>query len=455
MLKKLDWWIKCLKDEGIYIWLDLHVQRYLKPGDRIDGFEEIAKGKSSADLKGFNYVNRSIAKAMKRFNEAYVNRINRYTATRYKDEPAIAAMLITNENDITHHFGNALLPDKNVPKHTALYMAQAEAFAAAHGLSKDKTWRSWEYGPSKLFLNDLEHRFNVEMMAHLRGQGVRVPIVTTSTWGLNPLSSLPALTAGNIIDVHSYGGVAELDKNPLYAANLMHWLAAAQVLDRPLSVTEWNVSPFPVPDRHAIPLYVAASASLQGWNAVLLYAYSKDSIPGPATASNWNAYNDPALIATLPAAALLYRQSHVHEATTTYVFSPSNEMLFNQPISPANSVALRTASEKGKLVLALPQTRELPWLEKSAIPAGAIIITDPNQSLVSSDAAETVSDSGELRRNWDQGTYTIDTPRTQAAMGWIGGKRLSLKDVEIAVTTRNATASIQTLDGKPISNRAS
>ncbi len=28
-LKNLDWWIKCLKDEGIYIWLDLHVQRHL------------------------------------------------------------------------------------------------------------------------------------------------------------------------------------------------------------------------------------------------------------------------------------------------------------------------------------------------------------------------------------------------------------------------------------------
>ena len=28
-LDNLDWWIKCLKDEGIYVWLDLHVQRAL------------------------------------------------------------------------------------------------------------------------------------------------------------------------------------------------------------------------------------------------------------------------------------------------------------------------------------------------------------------------------------------------------------------------------------------
>lgn len=451
MLEKLDWWIKCLKDEGIYVWLDLHVERQFKAGDEIEGFEEIRKGKPTADLRGYNYVNTTILQAMKRFNEAYVNRINLYTNTRYKDEPAIAAMLITNENDVTHHFGNALLPDKNVPKHNALYMAQAETFAAKHDLPKDKVWRSWEHGPSKLFLNALEHRFNVEMIGHLRGQGVKVPIVTTSTWG-NPLSSLPALTTGDIIDAHSYGGSGELEKNPVYAPNLVHWIAAAQVAGKPLSVTEWNVEPFPVPDRHTIPLYVAASASLQGWDALMQYAYAQVPLNAPGHPSNWHAFNDPALIATLPAAALLFRRGDVQEASTIYAFAPSKEQLFNQSISPQNAIALRTAAEKGKLVIALPQTRELPWLEESAIPAGATVITDSKQSLVSSDAAEVVSDTGELRRNWERGIFAIDTPRTQAAMGWIGGKKIGLADVDIAVSTRNATIAVQSLDENPISN---
>ena len=451
MLEKLDWWIKCLKDEGVYVWLDLHVQRNLKPGDEIDGFEEIAKGKPSADLKGFNYVNRRIADSMKQFNEAYVNRINLYTNTRYKDEPAIAAMLITNENDVTNHYGNALLPDKGVPKHNALYMTQADAFAAKHGLPKDKVWRSWEHGPSKLFLNDLEHRFNVEMIEYLRAQGVKVPIITTSTWGMNPLSSLPALTAGDTIDVHSYGRIGELEKNPIYAPSLVHWIAAAQVAGKPLSVTEWNVESFPVPDRHTIPLYVAASAALQGWDALMQYAYAQVPLNSPGHPSNWHAFNDPALVATLPAAALLYRRGDVQEASTIYAFAPTKQQLFNQSISPQNAVALRTAAEKGKLVIALPRTRELPWLEESAIPVGATVITDPKQSLVSSDAAEAVSDTGELRRDWNQGTYTINTPRTQVAMGWIGGKKISLADVDITAITRNATVAVQSLDGNPIS----
>src|SRR5206468_1733899 len=122
MLEKIDWWIKCLKDEGIYVWLDLHVGRTLSAGDRIEYFEEISKGAAVSELGGYNYVNASIVQAMKRFNEAYVKHTNVHTGLRYRDEPAIVAMLISNENDLTHHNGNALLPDKKVPGHTALYL---------------------------------------------------------------------------------------------------------------------------------------------------------------------------------------------------------------------------------------------------------------------------------------------------------------------------------------------
>lgn len=452
MLEKLDWWIKCLKDEGIYVWLDLHVGRQFKVGDGIEGFAEISKGKPTAELKGYNYVNASIQQAMKAFNEAYVNRSNAHTGLRYKEDPAIVAMLITNENDLTHHYGNALLPAKSVPQHSALYMSKAEAFAQSRGLPREKVWRSWEPGPSKLFLNDLEYRFGAEMIAHLRAQGVKIPVVTTSTWGASPLSSLPALTAGDIIDAHSYGGVGELEKNPVYAPGLVHWIAAAQIAGRPLSATEWNVEGFPVPDRHSVPLYVAASASHQGWKALMHYAYSQVALNSPGAPSNWAAFNDPAMLATLPAAALLYRRGDVREATDIYAYAPSSEQLFNQSVSPENAAGLRTAVEKGKLLIVLPHTKELPWLARSPIPEGARVIADPKHSVINVDAAEAISDTGELRRNWEKGTFVIDSPRSQAVTGWIGGMKINLADVSIGVITRNATVAVQSLSESPIRN---
>ncbi|WP_248914235.1 cellulase family glycosylhydrolase [Pseudomonas moorei] len=451
-LKKIDWWIKCLKDEGIYVWLDMHVERAVSAKDNIFGFEEMPKNsKNTADLKGYAYVNSTIQQAMKRFAESYLTHVNTYTGLAYKDDPAIAAILITNENDVTHHYGNALLPDKKVPKHNKVYMAEAEAFARQHNLSASQTWRSWEPGPSKLFLNDLEQRFNVDMIQYLRTLGVKVPIATTSSWGGNGLNSLPALTAGDVIDVHSYGGLGQLEKNPLTSEGIVNWIAAGQVVGKPLTVTEWNNEPFPTPDRHSLPLYMAGTASHQGWDALMQYAYSQEPLTGGwMTADNWHAYNDPALLATLPAAALLYRRGDVAPARTTYVFAPTPDTLFNQSISAANSALLRTAMEKGKLEIALPSTPELPWLQQSTIPGDAQVFHDPNQSLLDANASEATTDTGELKRNWKQGVYTINTPRTQAATGWIGGKSIALGKIEVNVKTANASVVVQSLDDTPV-----
>jgi len=453
MLEKLDWWIKCLKEEGIYVWLDLEDGRRFKAADDIYGFDEIRQGKPSAAVTGYSYINTSMQTAMKRFNEMYLNHHNRFTGLRYKDDPAIVAVLITNENDLTRHFGNALLPDKGVPKHTALYLLRAQDFAEQHALPRDEVWRAWEDGPSRLFLNDLEQRFDADMIAHLRALGVRTAIVTTSSWGMNALNSLPALTTSDIIDVHSYGGVGELERNPVFGANLVDWIAAAQIVARPLSVTEWGLDANDsfAADRHDIPLYLAAAAALQGWDALMLFAYSQEAFTEQrSTPSIYHAYNDPALLATLPAAALLYRQGHVRQAATTYVFAPSAAELFQHADSPANSVALRTAAARGRLLIAMPKVPELAWLEASAIPAGAKVIRDPREPQIAIDSTEAVSDSGELRRNWDAGVFTIDTPRTQAVMGWIGGRTWQLSDIEADVSTRNSAIAVQSLDGSPL-----
>jgi hypothetical protein len=329
-------------------------------------------------------------------------------------------------------------------------MAAAKTFAEQHDLSTNLTWRAWQHGPSKLFLNELEQRFNVVMIEHLRRIGIQVPIATTSSWGNNGLSSLPALTAGDVTDMHSYGGIGQLEKNPLTSASIPNWIGAGQVVGTPLTVTEWNNEPFPTPDRHSLPLYMAGTASHQGWDALMQYAYSQQRMNGWVSASNWHAYNDPALLATLPAAALLYRRGDVHEANTTYVFAPSAERLFNQPITAANSALLRTAMEKGKLQIAMPRTPELPWLQQSIIPSNAQVFHDPNQSLLEANAVDSTTDTGELSRNWQKGIYTINTPRTQAVTGWIGGESLSVGDLQIQVKTPNASVAVQSLDNTSV-----
>jgi hypothetical protein len=449
-LEKIDWWIKCLRDEGIYVFLGLHNERRFKPGDNIEHFSELLQPGVDGEVRGYNYVNPSIQAAMDRFAQQYLEHRNTHTGLRYIDDPAVVGVQITNENDFTHHFGNRLLPDKGVPRHTALFRAASDRFAAKHGLPVDRTWRTWEHGPSKLFVNDQEFTVHQAAAQKLRALGLRTTLSSTSAWGNGPLSSLPALLAGDVVDAHAYGFVGELERNPFFKPTLVHWLAAAHVAGRPLTVTEWNVESFPAPDRHAAPIYVAATAAHQGWDAMMLYAYGQGSLNDAGKPGNWDAFNDPALMVTNAAAALLFRQAHVREATSVYAYAPSAEQLFNQEVSPEKSVALRTAVERGKLVIALPATKELPWLTASTIPAGAKVIRDPNAAQLPAGATSATSDNGELTRDWGVGTFVVNTPRTQSANGWLGGRTVALANVEVALKNPHAAVAVQGLDGAPI-----
>lgn len=67
-------------------------------------------------------------------------------------------------------------------------------------------------------------------------------------------------------------------------------------------------------------------------------------------------------------------------------------------------------------------------------------------------ANEAVSDTGEIWRNWSKGVATVNTPRSQVAMGEIGGMHIVLKDATFDISTRNATIAVQSLDNHPINS---
>ncbi|MDC1287713.1 cellulase family glycosylhydrolase [Gammaproteobacteria bacterium] len=454
-MKYLDKWIAELNKQGVYVWFDLHVERFVTREDNIFAFNEIDRKtpryEGRANINGYAYVNRTIQNSMKEINRQFLSRINQFTKQKYADNPGIAFLLLTNENDVTNHYGNKLLPPRNVPRHTEIYLSEARAFADRWDLPKDKVWQSWNSGASKFFLNDLEHRFNQDLIASLREYDGNHLISTTSTWGMNPLSSLPSLTDGDVIDVHSYGKPGPLEGDPRIVPNLMHWIAAAQIADKPISVSEWNVSEFPVPDRHLTPFLIAGMASHQGWDAIMQFGYSAESPVKGGRAFNFAMYNDPGLLGTMPAAAIMFRLGHIQEAKRTYLLAPDKNALMYETLSPATSTAIRTIPEVSKLMIALPELAELPWMKATEKPDNVVVIRDPAFSAITDQATSATSDTGELTRNWEQGTYTIDTDQSKSVSGRIGGKIFRLNGVEFAIETRNASIAVQSLDALPIS----
>lgn len=448
--KKLDWWIKCLKDQGVYVWLDLHVGREFTKKDGIDHFDDMAKGNATTSVKGFNYYNESIQQQMQKFNETFLSHVNPHTKLAYKADPAVFTVLITNENDLTHHFGNQMLPDKGNPEHHAIFSNDVKQFEQAAGLPLDKAWRTWEMGESKIYLSDAEHRFNQKMIKHLNGLGVKSMIATTNSWGGMGIYGLPALTDGDLIDAHSYGRAEEINANPRFNPSFLAWIGGSQVTGKPLSVTEWNMEPFPAVDRFISPVLTASVASLQGWDAMMIYGYSQNQLGGWSQGSNYSTYNDPAITGMMPLAALIYRQGHVSQAKQNYELRLSEQDFFYKKQDPTTSKTIRTLLETSRLTIAMPELKALPWLKNSQDTEKTVVINDANQDFIPEGQNFVQSDTGELKRDWDKGLHTVNTSRSQIASGWIGGNEINLADVTFSIATKKAVAAVQSLDDKPI-----
>lgn len=457
-LDALHRWIAALVDEGVYVWLDLQTQRHVQPADGIRDFDELptAYDHGHRDPKGFAFVNEDLQAAMDTFAADLLGARNPHTGRRLVDEPGLLAVQVSNEHDLVHHFGNRLLPDGGAPAHAARLRALADRFAQAHRLDADGTARTWEHGPAKRFLSDVEHGLHRERIARLRALGLRAPVATTSHWGDNPIAALPALTAGELVDVHSYAGDEELSRDPRIAATLGHFVATARRVGRPLTVSEWGMAEHDRPDRHALPLVVAAAAAHQGWDALMHYAYSQDALVAGTRSDGWSSFGDLATQVPMAAAALMYRQAHVREAGRLAVFAPTPRQLFDDGLSVANVPALRVAAERGGLAMAMPAVPELPWLRPDRVPDGARRIVDPAGPVdLAADAGAVRSDTGEITRDWRRGAWTVDSPRSQGAAGFIGGRTVALADVAVTVDAPHASVSVHSLDGRPIASSRS
>jgi hypothetical protein len=454
-LETLDLWIKALRDEGIYIFFDIMWNRALTANDGVrQGYDEIKK--KGGYVYGFNYLNSDVRGLMQEFQHDFLSHENRYTRLAYKDDPAIICVLITNENDFTGHFGHMMLPVHKNVVHSKIFMNQVSNFARRSGLPADRVSQTWLPGPAKVFLSDVEHRFNSFMIDDLRELGVRAPLVTTNYWGDSSLCNLAALCDGDVIDVHSYGGPEALSTNPRYEPNFISWIGAAQVQDKPLSISEWTVN-YPVVDRCTAPLYLASIASLQGWDAPMLFNYSHQPLMAPGQAvwerkvDSWCSFVDPSRGGLMPAAALAFRQGHISPARSNYCLMLSREQLFDRDVNPKTSATIRTLIEQSRFTVGLPAVKELSWIKPTVPPKNATIVTDLDHDFIPAQQSFVRSDTGELLRSWKYGVQTINTPKTQAVSGWIGGKTLQLADATIVVDNPKAVVALTSIDDLPLS----
>ncbi|MCX6909503.1 MAG: carbohydrate binding domain-containing protein, partial [Verrucomicrobia bacterium] len=313
------------------------------------------------------------------------------------------------------------------------------------------------------FYYELESRYNREMYRFLRDElKVRALIE-----GTNHNYGLPCLRAESLLDLmdcHAYwqhprfprqpwsrtdwdiGNTAMLDAPP---ANCISQLCRSSVAGKPFTVSEYN-HPFPNEYGCEMPLLLAAYASLQDWDAVYGYTFNHrwdDALLGGDQVTGYfDIANEVSKMAQMPTASLMFQKGFVRPAKKLVTVSYDENRTYDSlkerrwdrigfhldgDLSPLLPLVHRFRVER----FDAPQTSRVADLGFT-----------PPEGRIASDTGELLWEVTEKRT----GRLTINTPRAQAAVGWIGGKSLKTADAEFRVNTPFCAVSLAALDGQPL-----
>lgn len=325
------------------------------------------------------------------------------------------------------------------------------------------------------FLGDVESAFVLDMKAYLRDElKVQVPIWNSQAqfggWG-----GMWREKDSDAIDVHAYW------KHPIFAAggwNGAEWkvenasMTQAAAIDplsgfsfyrlkgKPFVMSEWN-SGQPNDFGSESLLMIAAYAAWQDWAAIYLFDYhSSGNYDRDTFRGFFSIDTHPAKMATAPAAAMMFRRPQtepgagpaIGDATTAtreYSLTVPPEFLWlkvaNSSGQPTPALVLSTYRDAG-----IP--RGAPLLGKVYAQFGDAAFATANRS-GSNPRKEFVSDTQQVRWNRDPGFFSLNTPQSKLATGFLGGYRLTLGEWRMNVQpfgNRFATLSLSSLDGAPI-----
>jgi hypothetical protein len=445
-MDRLDYLIHCLKQQGIYIYMDLLTYRRFRSGDGIEAADKLADA-----AKPYSTFNRRLIELQKKFNYDLWTHINPYTKLAYKDDPAIVLVEVTNENDL---FTQKVILEPYRSELEVLYREWAAAGKIK--VSKERVEFNQTDENLRNFYVEITRRYYTEMIQHMRETGVKIPIAGTN-WSRGG-AHLSAQLAGDFTDSHAYwyAWQWEADHKKFMNEsmtgsmdNMLPPLAFNRVAGKPFFVSEWD-NPWPNEWRAESALLLAAAGAFQGWGGFCIHTYrystdeKTDMIGKPITSDAiggvyyrggvFDTFNDPAKFGLFYHAALLFRREDIAPADNT-VYIGLNKLAIGPDIK-----ALQLSVENQRIEMVLPGGTHKEGM-----------LVDPGEYLVDVFTGEVTSDTKEFYRNLKTKTGWIDTPRTKAAYGFLGKEgKLDLSDLNICVKTDFATVAISSLTSDPV-----
>ena len=464
-MARLDYFVACCKDNGIYIDLNLNVSRQFTSADGVKQAEWIGYAKA------LTYFDPQLIFLQKEYALQLLNHVNPFTGNRYADEPVIALIELVNENslleswatgrlqgeqrgpggtwcDIPHTYAEELsamwnvwlthkyrnrdvlelawdgdLSDYENPiQHSVRRLIPEEFQNAARGRFQDEV----------MFYGELEKHYFEDMLAYLRGNvGVKQVVLGTSDHNHSIHQSLHVenncifgITDGHIYWQHprfpnaawsrtdwTITNTAMVD-NPDHSAPAQ--LSRSKVAGLPYIVSELNE---PFPNDYAaefIPI-ITAYALMQDWDGVFWFDYgggaTEEALQDESIRSFFSMVNDPVKMTQTAVGALCFLRGDVEIARQMV-----GQWLTRERINESYRFNLPDDT--------YPFT--IPYLPGRLALVHRTAIQEFNAPYLAPESGELhlpddviISDTGELK--WDNkannGRFYMDTDRVQSIVG--------------------------------------
>lgn len=439
-MKRLDYLIYCLKEKGIYVYIDIFTYRKFKTGDGVENAPALADA-----AKPYSCYNRRLIELQKKSAYDIWNHYNPYTGLYYKDDPVFVMCEVVNESDL---FSRKIDIEPYLSEFRALFGAWLNEKVIDYDAGSCDVNGGDE--PLIQFKIELQEKYYTEMTGFMKKIGVKIPLTGTN-WSINNACTKTQLVT-DYTDSHVYyydwrwGEYKKscMNRSITESADCgFGSLSAMRVADKPFFVSEWDM-PWPNEYRAESPLLFAAVGSMQGWSGFTIHTYAygtrlnhmnilgkevtSDTIGGVAYREGiFSAWNDPAKFGLFYHAALICRRADV----------PVSEKLTevnSGRLSGGSRAAFLSSSEQNRIACDFNGRG-----------------VDEDTPLVDIASGEVRSDNGCLYRSWHKRYGVIDTERTKCAYGFLAGNgKIELRGMTFECVTDFAVLALSSLTDAPL-----
>lgn len=472
-LDKLDWLVYQLKIHGIYSNINTHVS-FTYPGVDYKDVDQFSFGKS-IDQFYPPYI-----EMQKNYARKLLTHRNPYTGNTYAEEPAVAFIEVNNENSLISNWH--LLPQLNNAHKGELirqwkkWLVTQPDYKAKEGYNEDLMGIIQNYGSGSSetakemfwsFLTETEMTYAREMTAYYKNDLKIKPLLCESQAYYSGVAGVTReAEVSDFIDMHAYwehpsfpgkswSGTNWLIRNSSMVSDKQGGTLLSfgqhRVAGKPLTISEYD---HPAPSffcAEMFPMLNSVSA-FQDFDGIYHFTFDHPYDKGRIDNFFSNA-GHPLKQVFVPVGAVLFRMGAVKAG--------QNPVTLNLP---PESVVPSLVKYGDKIRLHVSNMRYI-W-EEAGAPA-SLIATRPMNVVIGGNelklsesveqpAGPWISETGEIV--WDNADSTralfkIDAPSAKAAIGYIGGKKIDLGNVSVAMdSTQNnwATITLTALDGKPV-----